>query len=148
MIEERLAALRSDQCAYKILDRVKCVDILQLVKSELVGSCGFTSPHSKVLDASTMGRQEILRWLGDIGGLFDDVLVIWPFATFSIEMKYKDFVSHFDDLWYPSSDDVLVLSCDTGWLLVIDHEEMFSLGETGLGTEPQTEPHRVRGEKP
>jgi len=41
-----------------------------------------------------------------------------------LAMDWATFVDHWDDFWYPSSDDVRVATTDEqGWIVEISHEE-------------------------
>ncbi len=61
----------------------------------------------------------------------DAVCVVWPFEATAVEMHYGDFVEHFDDLWYPASVDVWVLSLSERRFLAISHEEFVLFGDLG-----------------
>jgi hypothetical protein len=76
------------------------------------------------LDATRLKDEEIRDWLKklDIQGL---VTVIWLFEREGIEIDYAIFAQFYDDLWYPSGDDVWVISEDGSRVVQIDHEELF-----------------------
>jgi hypothetical protein len=50
------------------------------------------------------------------------VLVLWPSYHEGIRIPYGLFVDHYDDLWYPSSDDIWILH-DADSMIDISHEE-------------------------
>ncbi len=56
--------------------------------------------------------------------------VIWPYERAGVEMRYADFVRHYDELWFPSSDDVLVMTDRRDWVLELDHEETVTFVRT------------------
>jgi hypothetical protein len=46
-------------------------------------------------------------------------------------MPYADFVKHFDDLWYPASTDVWLLSFVERRFVSVSHEEFVLFGDLG-----------------
>ncbi|MET1009316.1 MAG: hypothetical protein ABWY96_04590 [Gaiellaceae bacterium] len=63
--------------------------------------------------------------------LGETVCALWPFDAFALEIALADFADHFDDLWYPASDDVWLLSLDHRRFLTINHEELLLYGDLG-----------------
>ncbi|MGE0870225.1 MAG: hypothetical protein AB7P03_16795 [Kofleriaceae bacterium] len=61
-------------------------------------------------------------------GLADDQLVsiVWASDRFGISLRFDLFVAWFDDLWFPSSDDVII-AVDGRLRLLLDHEEQLSV---------------------
>ena len=51
------------------------------------------------------------------------VKVYWDATRDGILITYKLFIKYYDDLWYPSSDDVWIFDDGLEWLLEISHEE-------------------------
>ncbi len=78
------------------------------------------------LDAEDSEPEEVRAWLSGVGVPPDaEVIVLWPFDRVGTRMAYQSFVDNYDDLWYPSSDDVVVYR-ETGDelnVIVLDHEE-------------------------
>jgi len=56
-----------------------------------------------------------------------EVLVIWASENESALMRFEDVVNFYDDLWYPSRDDIWILASSPLVLIDIDHEEMLSI---------------------
>jgi hypothetical protein len=56
--------------------------------------------------------------------LGERVCLIWRFDHGGVIVSYDDFCERYDDLWYPSSDDVYVISSVRRRFLIIDHEEI------------------------
>lgn len=56
--------------------------------------------------------------------LGERVCALWPFDAFAVEIALHDFADHFDDLWYPSAEDVWLLSLRRARFLTINHEEL------------------------
>jgi hypothetical protein len=56
------------------------------------------------------------------------VTVAWPAEATAMRMRFDQFADHFDDLWYPSQDDVVVVAERVGAveILLLDHEEKFA----------------------
>lgn len=78
------------------------------------------------MDASGLDSATLRRWLTDLPVNADaTVRVAWVADRVGVEMRFGDFVTRVDDLWYPAMDDV-VAALDGGQsldVLVIDHEE-------------------------
>ncbi len=54
------------------------------------------------------------------------VWLIWLVDGAGISILFRDVVQYYDDLWYPSSDDVWVVEESLSWLLEFDHEEFIT----------------------
>jgi hypothetical protein len=63
--------------------------------------------------------------------LGDRVCAVWPFETFAVEIALEDFADHFDELWYPASDDVWLLSLRHRRFVTLNHEELLLAGDLG-----------------
>lgn len=63
--------------------------------------------------------------------LGERVCALWPFEPFAAEIALDDFADHFDDLWYPASDDVWLLSLRHRRFLTLNHEELLLFGDLG-----------------
>ena len=57
------------------------------------------------------------------------VTVIWVPDKMGVKLEYGTFIAHFDDFWYPSSDDVWVTDDAASFLIELDHEEWLSFFE-------------------
>lgn len=51
-------------------------------------------------------------------------MVVWAWSRDAVRLKFDDFVTWYDDWWYPASDDVWVLDVGCRWLVELDHEEV------------------------
>jgi hypothetical protein len=58
-----------------------------------------------------------------VDGFDDEVLALWLGFDGGVRIKAKDFVSSVESLWYPSRDDVLLLSTNSDSVALLDHEE-------------------------
>ncbi len=51
------------------------------------------------------------------------VWAYWPAFREGFEIIWEVLVSRFDELWYPSSDDLIVMPPAATWVLEVSHEE-------------------------
>jgi hypothetical protein len=63
--------------------------------------------------------------------LGETVCALWPFEPYAAELAVDDFAEHFDDLWFPASDDVWLLSLHHRRFLTLNHEELLLFGDLG-----------------
>ena len=79
-----------------------------------------------ISDATTAGVRAILESNGpaDAGR----VRLVWPFDRFVAEMEGHDVIRFYDELWYPSRDDLLVVRSDHQMFVEFNHEEMLTIG--------------------
>lgn len=63
--------------------------------------------------------------------LGERVCALWPFAAFAVEIALADFADHLDDLWYPASDDVWLLSLHQRRFLAVSHDELVLYRDLG-----------------
>jgi hypothetical protein len=63
--------------------------------------------------------------------LGERVCALWPFEAFAVELAVDDFADRFEELWYPASDDVWLLSLHHRRLLVLNHEELLLYVDLG-----------------
>jgi hypothetical protein len=63
--------------------------------------------------------------------LGERVCALWPFEPFAAELMVEDFADRLDDLWYPASDDVWLLSLHHRRFLTLNHEELLLFGDLG-----------------
>lgn len=77
------------------------------------------------LDAADEDPSKIREWLKKVP-LSGKVFVLWIGFGEGIECDYDDFVSNYDDLWYPASDDMWITNTDATILLEMNHEEQFN----------------------
>jgi hypothetical protein len=88
------------------------------------------------LDAADAAPDEVRAWLFGLPVPPDtSVVVLWPLDKQGARMTFGSFVEHYDDLWYPAADDVLVYweNGDELGFVVLDHEEMFTAVLGGAG---------------
>jgi hypothetical protein len=51
------------------------------------------------------------------------VYVLWLWLRCGVSMGFASFAANYDDLWYPSRDDVWVANTSLTWCIEITHEE-------------------------
>jgi hypothetical protein len=71
------------------------------------------------------------RLKGFAGELGERVCALWPFEGFAVEIGLDDFADHFDELWFPASDDVWLLSLHHRRFVTLNHEELLLAGDLG-----------------
>jgi hypothetical protein len=73
-------------------------------------------------------RSLLQQYAEDVG---ETVCGLWTFQGTAVEMLYADFVERFDDLWYPASTDVWLLSFLERRFVSVSHEEFVLFGDLG-----------------
>ncbi|MGE0549545.1 MAG: hypothetical protein AB7R00_20935 [Kofleriaceae bacterium] len=61
------------------------------------------------------------------------VAIVWASYRFGITLPFELFAAWFDDLWFPSAEDVIV-AVDGEVRLILDHEEQLSV----MASDPQS----------
>ena len=92
------------------------------------GSWAWTTELSAAdarLGGADVSSDEIREWLTGLIPTDTEVLVAWPAERMGARMDYAVWLQHFEDLWHPASDDVVLIPPGGGFV-VIDHEEQFS----------------------
>jgi hypothetical protein len=83
------------------------------------------------LDASLLTTPQTVEWLRMLPvDRRSDVTLFWPARRRVVRLAFETFLERFEDIWLPSSDDVIVVSEVNRQLaiLIIDHEEQVSFG--------------------
>jgi hypothetical protein len=78
-------------------------------------------------DAQDKDTAAIADWIRAQLTNDEPVTVLWISDRQGISIGLYDFLLFFDELWYPSSDDVIVESHSGTFVIVIDHEEQVRL---------------------
>jgi hypothetical protein len=52
----------------------------------------------------------------------ETVLLNWHQYDDVDEMRAEDLRRHFDDIWYPSSDDLDIIDAGLGWIISVRHD--------------------------
>jgi hypothetical protein len=93
------------------------------------------NPIAKI-DAVDLTGQEIKDWLSGIPiGHDAELHIAWISDGLGARMRFETFADNVDDLWFPAMDDVVsVLHSDGNLMvLVLDHEELFTLSSVKYG---------------
>jgi hypothetical protein len=91
------------------------------------------NPVAKI-DAVDLNGQEIRDWLSGLPiRQHTELHVAWIADRLGARMSFQTFAANVDDLWYPAMDDIVsVLHSDENpMVLVLDHEELFTLSSVG-----------------
>jgi hypothetical protein len=126
IIEDRIRSLSKFDCTP--LTRPQLDELLTVWRA-------VRGPASQEFSIADLRPEEAATRLQSVGIVDEDVLVCWPAFREGYKMAWRAFVAHLTDLWYPSSDDVVVTSPSRSWLLEITHEEQVRL-------------HRLKGGDP
>jgi hypothetical protein len=121
IVVDRLRDVFGDKPAYEILSASE----LEIAHACMTARRARSEVESTI-DAANLDRCDIIAWLKTLPiGWDESVVVFWRSFRCGVQMAFKDFALHFDDLWYPASDDVWVSSNAHDWLLDLGHEETF-----------------------
>lgn len=90
-------------------------------------------------DAPATTRARLRGFAGELG---ERVCALWPFESFAVEIALADFAEHLDELWFPASDDVWLLSLHHRRFVTLNHEELLLAGDLGAPVRsPVFQPH-------
>src|SRR5262249_28890113 len=56
-----------------------------------------------------------------------EVTLLWLSDRYGIVISFTDFVRYYDDLWFPSRDDLWITNESFDWLIELNHEETLTL---------------------
>lgn len=76
-------------------------------------------------DVGEMDGDAVRGWLASLPVEPTRVVALWPAARHGVELSWEDFCKEYDEIWLPAATDVWVTSSDMGWLLELDHDELF-----------------------
>ncbi len=129
--EIQLEAVPELQSKYEFLDRTQVQKIFDDILSTFFPGGDELKPHllalSKQMNIVYAEPDEITEFLFALGIPPDEaVWLIWCWDREGISIKFRDFVQYYDELWYPSRDDVWMTDNIMSWLLHIDHEEFIT----------------------
>lgn len=84
----------------------------------------FTASDSRCTDISDAPPSAVRQLMADWGLATEgEVYALWPAERCGIALYGAQFVDHYDDLWYPSSDDVWIVPSSYSKLINLTHEE-------------------------
>ena len=125
IINERISSLALPRSDCAALNKKQLDELLSAVKP-VIGNPfgGVVMQNFSVADLQPEG---VIAKLKSLDIAEKDVLVCWPAFAEGFRMRWSVFLAHLDDLWYPSSDDVIVISSKGLWALELTHEETVRL---------------------
>jgi hypothetical protein len=98
---------------------------LQIIRSEIMGSK--SKYQRKSISISENNPDDVREYLLGLPiGKDIKINLFWVSINAGISLSFYNFVINYDELWYPSSDDVWLTDKDHSFLLCIDHEENIS----------------------
>lgn len=123
IIAARILAISNFPATYNeiVLSASECEAVIALFRSEFDSGKWVMCGEAETSDWSS---EEVRKWLMSVG-IQGDVNVVWIGLHEGIRLDYSKFVEFYDDLWFPASDDVLVVTLDRVASLEISHEELF-----------------------
>ena len=78
------------------------------------------------LNCADINTHEEKNWFESVVSPKERVIVLWPQESFSLKLNYAIFIKHYNELWYPSRDDIWIIDkTDFSWLIELNHEEVF-----------------------
>src|SRR5690242_2913920 len=115
IIEERIERLGLSDSTYGPLSEQQMGRILLALRSAEMGKA------AQAFSIADMSSEAIRAKLGSLAVREETVWAYWPAFREGFEIKWEMLVSRFDELWYPSSDDLIVMSPDETWVLEVSH---------------------------
>ena len=127
MIAQRIMSIAGFSNRFKWLPSDNMEDNVQRLSSYLRGFAPTAFREACRLDAQDKDPLFIAKWL--LAQKLSDgpVRVVWLSERVGILVSLRDFLDFLDELWYPSSDDIVVESQSGGFVIGIDHEEQVLL---------------------
>lgn len=122
----RLSEVDSLKGKYALLLTAKA----EISINEIINLIIYENPiilKTQEVDFSDTTKEKVLSWLKNLPISKKIVYLYWVSPREGIKLNFDDFAANYDELWYPSTDDVLVVDIDRRWIIVLNHEEIFSL---------------------
>ena len=121
IIEERIRALALSERDCLLLNEPELNALLVRLKPILAG----TTSEADVVSFSIVDcdAEIVTNKLNSLGIQDQEVLACWPTFRAACRIKWDVLTKRLDDLWYPSSDDLIVTSLTSSWFMEISHEE-------------------------
>jgi hypothetical protein len=134
MMAERLKSIPGLSERYQMLSKDQASGQIRIMRLLLRVLDSSRSNEVRHFDATGALPSEIGDWLVAQEIENEQVAVYWLYDNAAALMMMHDFIKYFDDLWYPSSDDVVVLPMSNQYVLYVDHEEHVYLYILNPGT--------------
>jgi len=129
MLIERLITIPGLSERFEILPKSQVRADLRALRSLLADLDARSHGEVRHFDGRDADLQAMSHWLAAQDLDNEPAIVYWPYDHEAAIMNINDFIKNFDDLWYPSADDVIVLPDSGTHVLFIDHEEYMNLYE-------------------
>lgn len=120
VVKDRIRQLGFSESDCVPLKEQQLAEVLSVVKSAEGNKIGKTAETFSIAETPS---ETVDAKLNSLGVCEQTVWVCWPAFREGFEIKWNLFISRFDDLWYPSSDDIIVTVPTADWVLEISHEE-------------------------
>lgn len=85
------------------------------------------------IELPKLTEENIIAWLWSLP-LPLEINAIWVSFNAGYRMSKTQFIEHYSDLWYPSSDDIFLIDEKISFILEMSHEEVFSFWKRQTGT--------------
>lgn len=130
-ITNRLESISELKQKYTICDSIQAQKVCTDIQTKFFSDQEAIKPHLQPLtqkkDISEVTSDEVKGYLMSLGIRDDEkIWLIWIPLRAGISILFRDFVEYYDDLWYPSSDDVWLTDTLMSWLIEFDHEEVIT----------------------
>ena len=118
----------------KILDR-KAYDLIweKLFNNNIVGKFTLNEDRFKTFETKEFNNN--YNWttarLKEFKNKEDEVILVWADGQ-AILTNLQTFIDNWDDFYYPSSDDLLIINGKRDWIVNLAHYECFQFGQ-GIG---------------
>lgn len=106
--------------------RTAFTDFLTAVGGSLAGLEREMRSSGRCVDVSDLHVDELRDRMGTISpDVGQEVLAVWPFDHVAATVRYRDLLERIDDLWYPGTDDLVIIDDgqDARRAILLDHEE-------------------------
>jgi hypothetical protein len=121
IIEERLRGTTLSKTHFLRLSKEQMTELHSITRQLVAGHLDpFVTESFWIASLSQTAVADKMKSLG----VRDEIAyVCWCSFGEGIAIQWNLFLAHFDDLWFPSSDDVVISSATRSWVLEITHEE-------------------------
>jgi hypothetical protein len=129
-VTQRIASLPSVEASATILDVEEVTAFINGV--DMIRSTGRLVEQNDISHTDRDAVQSLLSsWLAQS----ERCTVVWPWDRVGCELDSNEFIAHYDDLWYPSSDDMWIGWKGSELLIQLNHEEVAELWGPGADSD-------------
>ena len=119
--QSRITAIDSFPFSYESMEVEQ--EIVKSMLDEIDRILSINSPL-KTANISLMDRNSIVELLLNFDSSNSEVYFFGLSYNIGLKLPYHVFCNYYDDLWYPSSDDVLIYDTNNAFCVEISHEEI------------------------